>query len=88
MSLYAILVHPDNAYDIAGFEDISIRSAEAAVAAINFTRSDEATYLLYGVEDKNGYDTPQILSQTELDAQYRYSSRMINHCITKVFRKE
>lgn len=88
MSLYAIFAHSDNAYDVAGFEDISLKSAENL---INTAHRDhpilEPVYIVFGVADVDGFETPVYMTEDELNEKYTYNADLIKHTITKLVHK-
>lgn len=86
MTVYGILAHADNAYDVAAFEDISIHTASGMVTTL-VVAHDEPVYLIYGEVDEEGSDVVRVMSLEQLDERYTYNAELITHTITKLTKK-
>jgi len=85
MSTFAILLHQDNAFEIAAYEDISVASVRSAIAAATFV-NDEPRYIVFH-EGADGSDPWSFATRAELDEKYRYTQDKIDTEVVRLVRK-
>lgn len=84
--LYGILLSADNVYDIAGFEDISVLTAERVIDMM-VAKAAEPMYIVYGALNRNGFEIAVYRTKAQLDAEYTYNKDLIDRTITRLNRK-
>jgi len=80
---FGILLHPDNAGEIAIYEDISLASARSAIAAATFVEG-EPRYIVF---DESGEHSWEFLDQAALDEKFRYNPKLIQIEVVRLILK-